>query len=118
MAELKFSTVEEYLGSLDPVKAGTLRSIIDFILTEFPDLEAKIAWNIPQIHKDGKYVVGVCAYKHHLTYAPWSARVLDVFRPRLEKYPVFKNCFQIPVDWEIDKELIKDMLNARLAELE
>jgi uncharacterized protein YdhG (YjbR/CyaY superfamily) len=44
--------------------------------------------------------------------------VLDDFRPRLEKYVVFKGCFQIPVDWEIDRELVKDLVRARLAELE
>ncbi|PYT85897.1 MAG: hypothetical protein DMG36_27125, partial [Acidobacteria bacterium] len=28
---------------------------------------------------------------------------------RLGKFVFFKNCFQIPVDWEIDKELVKDL---------
>jgi uncharacterized protein YdhG (YjbR/CyaY superfamily) len=115
----RFKTVEEYLISLDdPVKARTLKRVIDLILTEFPELESKISWNVPTIHRNGKYVAGVAAYKHHLTFAPWSPRVIRDFKVRLGKYVVFKNCFQIPVDWEIDRELVKDLVRARLAELD
>jgi hypothetical protein len=70
------------------------------------------------LHQNGKYVVGVCPYKHHLTFSPWSPRVIEDFKERLGKFIVFKNCFQIPVDWEIDRELVKDLVRARLAELD
>jgi len=74
----KFNSVDEYLASLDdPAKEMTLRSVIDFILTQFPELESKISWNVPTIHRNGKYVVGVCAYKHHLTFSPWSPRIVE-----------------------------------------
>ncbi|MCG0239953.1 MAG: DUF1801 domain-containing protein [Firmicutes bacterium] len=114
----RFNSVEEYLASVDPTKARTLRSIIDFILTEFPELEAKISWNVPTIHRKGKYVVGLSAYKHHLTFSAFSPRVIEEFQGRLGGYVVFKNCFQVPVDWEIDKELVRDLVVARLAELD
>ena len=114
----RFKSVEEYLASVDPTKARTLRSVIDLILAEFPELECKISWNVPTIHRNGKYVVGVCAYKHHLTFAPWSSRVIEDFKVRLGKFVVWKNCFQIPVDWKIDRKLVKDLVRARLAELD
>jgi len=114
----KFNSVEEYLASLDPTKERTLRSVIDLILTQFPELESKISWNVPTIHRNGKYVVGLAAYKHHLTFSPWSPRVIEDFKVRLGKFVVWKNCFQIPVDWEIDRELVKDLVRARLAELD
>ena len=120
----KFNSVEEYLASLESepdghsTKARTLRSVIDLILAEFPELESKISWNVPTIHRKGKYVAGICAYKHHLTFAPWSPRVIKDFKVRLGKFVVWKNCFQIPVDWKIDRELVKDLVRARLAELD
>src|SRR5713226_7799158 len=118
MSSPRFNSVEEYLASLDPTKERTLRSVIDLILAEFPELESKISWNVPTIHRKGKYVAGICAYKHHLTFAPWSPRVIEDFKVRLGKFVVWKNCFQIPVDWEIDRELVKDLVRARLADLE
>jgi uncharacterized protein len=114
----RFNSVEDYLASQDPVKARTLRSIIDLILTQFPELESKISWNVPTIHRNGKYVAGLAAYKHHLTFAPWSPHVIADFKVRLGKFVVWKSCFQIPVDWEIDRELVKDLVRARLAGLD
>jgi uncharacterized protein YdhG (YjbR/CyaY superfamily) len=119
MSSPRFNSVEDYLASLDdPTKARTLRSVIDFILNQFPELESKVSWNVPTIHRNGKYVVGLAAYKNHLTFSPWSSDVIEDFKERLGKYVVFKNCFQIPVDWEIDRELVKDLVLARLAELD
>ena len=114
----KFNSVEEYLASQDPAKERTLRSVIDLILAEFPELESKISWNVPTIHRNGKYVVGFCAYKDHLTFSPWSPRVIEDFKVRLGKFVLFKTCFQFPVDWKIDRELMKDLVRARLAELD
>ena len=114
----RFNSVEEYLASMEPTKERTLRSVIDLILTEFPELESKISWNVPTVHRNGKYVVGICAYKRHLTFSAWSPRVIEAFKVRLGKFVVWKNCFQIPVDWKIDKKLVKDLVRARLAELD
>jgi uncharacterized protein YdhG (YjbR/CyaY superfamily) len=113
-----FNSVEEFLASLDPVKAKTLRSVIDVILAEFPELESKISWNVPQIHRNGKYVFGFAAFKQHLTLAPWSPRVIKDFKVRLGKFVVGKHCFQVPVDWKIDRKLVNDLVRARLAELD
>lgn len=118
MSASRFNSIEDYLTSQDPTKEKTLRSVINFILTQFPELAAKISWNVPTIHRNGKYVAGICAYKNHLTFSPWSPRVLEDFKARLEKFVLRKNCFQLPVDWEIDGELVKDLVRARLAELD
>ncbi len=120
MSTPSYSSVDDYLSKQDPVKARTLRAVIDLILALSPDLESKIAWNVPMIHRKGKYVAGIDAFKKHLTFAPWSLQVLNDFKAqgRLAPFVVFKNCFQIPVDWEIDEALIQDMVKARLAELD
>ena len=114
----KFNSVEAYLASVDSTKTKTLRSVINFILAEFPQLESKISWNVPTIHREGKYVVGVCAYKHHLTFSPFSSHVIEDFKLKLQKFVLKKNCFHIPIDWEIDEELLKDLVQARLSELD
>ncbi|KQW89974.1 hypothetical protein ASC94_19670 [Massilia sp. Root418] len=117
MGTPKFTSVEDYLAALEPVKAATIRAIVEVILLEFPELEAKIAWNLPVIQRKGQYVAGLAAYKRHLTYSPWSIWVMQDFKERLAPLVVFKNCFQLPVDWKIDRELVLDLVRARLAEL-
>jgi len=118
MKSPRFNSVEDYLTSLDPTKEKTIRSVIDLILGQFPELQSKISWNVPTIHRNGKYVAGIAAYKRHLTFSPWSPRVIADFKVRLRKFVVFKNCFQIPVDWKIDKKLVKELVRARIAELD
>ena len=113
----KFESIDAYLSSVDETKAKTLRVIIDVILAEFPELEAKISWNVPTMHLKGKYIVGLAAYKNHLTFSPWSLFVMEDFKNRLQGFVVLKNCFHIPVDWEVDAKLLKDLVRARLAEL-
>src|SRR3981189_3976271 len=111
----KFNSVEEYLGSLDPTKKKTLWSVIDLIVTEFPELESKISWNVPTIHRNGKYVVGICAYKHHLTFSPWSPRVIEDFKVRLGKlWRILPSSAGVPRR-TAGCELVKDLVRARLA---
>ncbi|SDG20383.1 MULTISPECIES: iron chaperone [unclassified Duganella] len=118
MSAAKFASIDAYLASVDAQKAETLKAIIDFVVAEFPKLQARLAWNVPHIHLDGKYVMGLAAYKKHLTVSPWSVFVMDDFKQRLAPLVVFKNCFQIPVDWHIDRDLLRDLVRARLAELD
>jgi uncharacterized protein YdhG (YjbR/CyaY superfamily) len=114
----RFTSLDEYLASLDAVKAATLRAVVDAITGYFPDLTVKIAWNVPQVHRGKDYVFGMSAAKNHLTLAPWGTGALDSFRPRLASYVVNKGTFQVPVDWNVDAELLRDMVAARLVELD
>lgn len=119
MSPSHFTSVDGYLASFDSVKAGTMRAIIDTVLTEFPETESKIAWNVPHITLGKDYVFGLSAAKNHLTLNPWSDDVLNAFRPRLEQsFVVLKSTFQVPVDWEVDRALLADLVRARLAELD
>jgi uncharacterized protein YdhG (YjbR/CyaY superfamily) len=119
MSSSKFVSVDDYLASLDPVKAKTARAVIDSILSEFPGTEATIAWNVPQVKLGKNYVFGLYAAKNHISLNPWSEQVLDAFRPRLEEsFTAQKTTFQVPVDWDVDRGLIAEMVRARIAELD
>lgn len=113
----KFASVEDYLNSLESPKQETLRAVLDSILKQFPEAELKLAWNVPQVQIQGKYVFGVNAFKNHLALAPWSEAVMAEFAPRLAGYETTKGLIRIPIDWDVDSELIADMITARMAEL-
>jgi hypothetical protein len=67
--------------------------------------------------KTGRFATGTTD-RLDTTFASWSRRVIEHFKARLGKFVVKENCFQIPVDWEIDRELVKDLAWARLRELD
>jgi uncharacterized protein YdhG (YjbR/CyaY superfamily) len=110
--------LDDYFESLEPPKGDTLRAVIADVLAQFPELECKLSWNVPQIHRAGDFVFGVSAAKHHLSLSPWSTQVIADFGDRLDGFVVKKNLFQVPVDWEIDSALLRDLVAARLAELD
>ena len=114
-----FHTVPDYLAHLDPVKGQTMQTILDVITQNFPALQPKIAWNVPQVSFAKTYVFGMAAFKNHLTLNPWSTAVITDFTPRLigSGYVVAKTTFHVPVDWQVDQVLLCDLVHARLAEV-
>jgi len=117
VTETRFASVEDYLTSLESPKQETLRSVLEGIQLDYPTAELKIAWNVPQVQISGKYVFGVSSARKHLSLAPWSDAVMADFAQRLTGYETTKGLIRIPVDWNVDHELIRDLIRARLDEL-
>lgn len=113
----RYASVDEYYALLTPEQLHTMRELITFVLNEFPQLDVKIAWNKPHVHLNGKYVFGVDAARKHLMFHPWSVPVFERFLPRLTGYVTGKRTFQIPLGWQIDKALIRDIVAAQLADM-
>ena len=75
-----------------------------------PDLEQVIAWNHPMLKAEGKYVFGVSAAKNHLLIAPFQPAVLEDMSDQLSGYEVQKRTVRVPVDWDVDVELLCEMV--------
>jgi uncharacterized protein YdhG (YjbR/CyaY superfamily) len=109
-------TLDEYLEPFDETKRATVRGILKAITSTYPTMETVIAWNQPMLKLDGQYIFGVTVLTNHILMAPWSTDVLEQFRPRLADYKVNKKTIQVPVDWQPDVALLRDMAAARIAE--
>ena len=65
--------------------------------------------------------IGAAGYRNHLTFSPWSSRVIEDLKGasriggRLWKSVVWKNCVQISVHWGIDREFVNDLVRAGVA---
>jgi uncharacterized protein YdhG (YjbR/CyaY superfamily) len=112
----RHETPAQYYKSIDPTQAKTIKKVIKAIQDKYPELELVIAWNQPMLRKGTFYVFGASVSKNHISIAPWSTEVLDVFRPKLTEYRVTKKTIAVPNDWEVDVKLLQAMVKARLAE--
>lgn len=112
----RFETFDGYLSSLSAQQQETVQQIVESITKSFPELELVIAWNNPQFKQGSSYVFGLGAAKNHLLIAPWKTEVLIDFKDRLAEFQVNKKTIRIPNDWEVDDELLRDMVSACLAE--
>ena len=113
----KFASVDEYLASLEPGTATTVRSLIEAAVAVHQDLDVKLSWNVPQVHLGKHYVMGFGPAKRHISIAPWSKDVMVAFADRIAVYDPTDNMLRVPIDWTVDTQLIADLVRARLSEL-
>lgn len=113
----RFSTLDEYLKPHDEIKRKKVKEIFKVIQTEFPKLEFVIAWNQPMLKMKDSYIFGLSVAKNHLTLAPFNSEVLKEMEKDLEGYEVNKKTFKVPLDWKVDKPLLKKLISKCLKAL-
>ena len=109
---------ESFFAGLGSDKEKTARAIFAAITDEWPDLEMVIAWNQPMLKRGRDYVFGLSAAKNHLLIAAVGGNAIELLGPRLAGLDTNKKTIRIPVDWKVDAELLRDLVSARLAELD
>jgi uncharacterized protein len=114
----RFDQPESYFLSIEPEKALLMKRIFDLVLAMRSDAELVIAWNQPMVRSGTSYVLGISALKAHLTINPFSAAALTAANPYLTGLVVKKHTFQIPLNWEVNLELVDALVSARLAEID
>ncbi|MCH1447232.1 MAG: DUF4287 domain-containing protein [Candidatus Nanopelagicales bacterium] len=107
----RYETVDDYLAEHDDDKQRTLQAILTTIAEEFPESSVVIAWNHPMVMIDGQHVFGVSVHSKHLLLAPFGDGVIDQFRERLGDYELNKKTVKVPIDWQVDRALIRDMID-------
>lgn len=113
----RFTELGPYLASLPEDSAETIAACIEAVQAGHPGATVKIAWNVPHLQIDGKYVIGFSAAKKHVSINPWSADVMNAFADRLTGYDPTEHLFRVPLNWTVDAKLLNDLVDARLAEL-
>ena len=109
--------VTAYIEKQAEPKRSTLLAVRATILEIEPSLEQVIAWNTPQFKFNGKYAVGLAAFKNHLTFSPQSAELMAAHAADLADYVTSKSSFQFAVDAPLPKALLTKLIKARIAEL-
>lgn len=120
----RFSNLDDYLADADPTGAATVRHIFDGLVTRHARTSITIAWNQPFLtldataaHPKGRHLFSVGVLRAHLTAAPGSVEVLDMFREQLTHthgLVVNRKTFRLPLDWKVDEQLLDAMVHAEL----
>ncbi len=110
--------VDEYLRKLEEPKRGTLEELRQTILELVPEAEQVISYRVPAFRVRGKIVGGFAAFKDHLSYLPFSGSILPQLADELAGYTSTKSALHFPVDRPLPKQLVKKLLELRLAEVD
>ena len=115
---MKFASIDEYLADQPEPKRSTLQAVREMLSDIEPELEETIAWNAPMFKSFGKNVIGLCAFKNHLTLSPQSESVMLEHADLLAGYLCSKNSFQFPVDQPVPLETLDRLVRSRISEIQ
>jgi len=108
--------IDQYLGTLDEPKKATLTQLRDTIVAIVPDAEQCISYGMPAFKLRGKTIAGFAAFKSHLSYLPHSGSVIPQLTKETEGYTKTKGSLHFPIDEPLPTELVKQLLDTRMAE--
>jgi uncharacterized protein YdhG (YjbR/CyaY superfamily) len=109
--------IDGYLAGVEEPKRSTLEALRRSILAVVPDAEQCLSYNMPAFRVHGKVVAGFAAFKNHLAYLPHSGAVLGDLGDALAAYQRTAGSLHFPVDEPLPDDLVRRLVEAKLARL-
>ncbi|MCM3741978.1 iron chaperone [Oceanobacillus luteolus] len=85
--------------------------VLNWVQTNYPNLEKEVKWNQPMYTDHGTYIIGFSVSKKHLAVAPESVGITHVEEDiKRAGYDYTKEIIRIPWDKPVDYELLAKMI--------
>lgn len=107
-------TVDEYIAEFPPATRKVLEELRALIRATAPSATEKISYAIPTFHLNGN-LVHFAAFERHVGFYPTPSGI-EAFREELKPYKTAKGSVQFPLDQPLPKDLIRRMVEFRVAE--
>lgn len=107
----KFANLEEFYHSLPEDQERATRLLVEFIATEYPELELVLAWNQPMFKHGSKYLIGFMPTKKHINLLTISDDATTRLASELANYKHGSRSIALPFDWDIDQTLIAKVID-------
>jgi uncharacterized protein YdhG (YjbR/CyaY superfamily) len=111
MAENKFASVDEYIGSFPADVQDVLEEVRRTVLAVVPDAGEKISYQIPTVTLDGKALMYFSGWKEHLSLYPIPP-LDDALAAEIEPYRSGKGTLKFPLNKPIPYALITRLTQA------
>ena len=109
-----YQSIDHYISEF-PISTQTLLQELRLIIRESaPAASEKISYQMPTFYQNGN-LVHFAAYERHIGFYP-GAKAVQVFESELSNYKTSKGAIQFPIDQPIPIELIKKIVEFRIAE--
>jgi len=109
------TTIDEYIAEFPPETGKVLAEMRALIKSLAPDATETISYAIPTFDMNGKHLVHFAGYDKHVGLYP-TPTGLEAFKEDLAKYKTGKGSVQLPLDQPLPVELIRRIVEYRLAE--
>lgn len=108
--------VNEYLSKVPPAQRAELERIRKIVKRLVPDAEESISYMMPAFKYKKKPLVYYAAFKDHMSLFPTSGPT-ETLKAKLAAYKVSKGTIQFTLDKPLPEPLIKEIVRARLQEI-
>jgi uncharacterized protein YdhG (YjbR/CyaY superfamily) len=112
----KFDNFTDFYASLAPEQLAHITSLVEWVSTNYPELEPVIAWNQPMFKSGTKYILGFMPTKKHTNLLTVTDTAVTELMPMLTHYKHGTRSIQLPFDWSIDPELFAQVISLRMKE--
>jgi uncharacterized protein YdhG (YjbR/CyaY superfamily) len=109
-----FSTIDEYIANFPAGVQKILQELRTTIKAAAPGAQEKISYQMPTFFLKGN-LVHFAAYKKHIGFYP-APRGIEVYKAELSAYKGAKGSVQFPIDQPLPLELIRRIVEFRVAE--
>lgn len=114
MAENKIKTIDEYIEICPIEVQSRLQNLRSIIREAAPEATEKMSWQMPTFYFMGN-IIHFASHKKHLGLYPGPSAV-EAFSERLSGYKSSKGAIQLPLDKELDIQLIQDIVRFSIDE--
>ena len=105
MADQKYASVDDYIGSFPPEVQLLLQKVRQAILDVVPAAGETISYQIPTITVGGKAMLYFAGWKHHISLYP-APKGDDAFESQLAPYRSEKSTLKFPLSKPVPYDLI------------
>ena len=113
----KPTTIDEYLAALPADKRAALEALRQIIRAAAPQAQECISYQLPAFRYNGM-LVGFGATARHCAFYLMSGTTVEAHQDELQQYDTSKGTIRFQADKPLPAELVRKLLQARLAENE
>lgn len=106
--------IDKYIKEYPDKEKVKLLEIRKIIKESAPMAEEKMSWKMPTYYLNGN-LVQFAMHKTHIGFYPGPSGV-EAFKDRLEDYKYSKGAIQFPLEKEVPRQLIIDIVKFRVKE--
>ncbi|MEO8066236.1 MAG: DUF1801 domain-containing protein [Flavobacteriales bacterium] len=112
--------IDAFLAHLDPDKSALLSNVRKTIHEACPKAVELISWGVPFFKYEGKYLIGLNAFKNHCDLAAWdlSPAAIEKHGIDLSKYDTTKALIRFTPAKPLPASLIKRIVKLRMKEID
>jgi uncharacterized protein YdhG (YjbR/CyaY superfamily) len=116
MDKMIAASIDEYIAGFPPEVQKRLQEVRALVRAAAPAATETISYGIPTFDMNGKHLVHFGGYKKHIGFYPTPSGT-EAFQEELKHYKRAKGTVQLPLDQPLPADLIRRIVEFRVAEI-